>query len=391
MHKKNLVILGSSGSIGESALDIVRQFKNRFRVVGLSVNANIARLASQIREFKPEYVAIGDEASAKGLSADLRKKVRVLVAREGICELAALKEADLVLIAIVGSEAIFPLLSAIRAKKSIALANKESVVVGGALLRSEARKNKVKIIPVDSEQNAIFQCLEGHSSCMVESVYLTASGGPLIDYSAKQLKDVSLEKVLAHPRWKMGRKITVDSATLMNKGLEVIEAQQLFDLELKKIKVLIHRQALIHSMVEFVDGSILAQMAVTDMRLPIQYALTYPERWPNERFRLDPLCVGELSFSEPDCRRFPCLALAYEAARLGGSAPCALNAANEVAVAAFLDGRLAFGSIPRVIEKILKERDFKKNNDTLDSIFDTDKSARLRAGHWVDFYRKRGL
>ena len=389
--KKNIVILGSSGSIGENALDVVRQFKDRFRVIGLSVNANIQRLKAQTLEFKPECVAVRDESQAKELALKLRRKTKVLASMDGICELASLKAADVVLIAIAGSDAFFPLLSAIRARKTIALANKESLVVAGPLIRAQAKKNKARVIPIDSEQNAIFQCLQGYGLSMVERVYLTASGGPLVDYSQRHLQNVPLEKVLDHPRWKMGKKITVDSATMMNKGFEVIEAQQLFDLRLEQIKVLIHRQALIHSMVEFVDGSILAQMGVTDMRLPIQYALTYPERWLNPRLRLDPLRMGELSFSKPDFHKFPCLGLAYEAARLGGIVPCALNAANEVAVRAFFEKKLAFGCIPKVIEKVIMKERFPKMDVTLDSIFQTSRVATASAQRWVQFYGKRGL
>lgn len=388
MNKKNIVILGSSGSIGENTLDVIRQFRDRFRIVGLSVHSNIGRLEGQVKEFRPEYVAIGDEKKAE----DFRRRHRttkVLVSRDGVCELASLKEADLVVVAIVGCEAIFPLLSAIRSKKTIALANKESIVVGGPLIMREAGKYKVCMIPIDSEQNAIFQCLQGYRTSMVERVYLTASGGPLVDYSPQRLKNVPLEKVLAHPRWKMGKKITVDSATLMNKGFEVIEAAHLFGLDLDRIKVLIHRKALVHSMVEFVDGSYLAQMALTDMRLPIQVALSYPQRWPNPRLKLDPLKLDGLSFSKPDDRRFPCLGFAYEAAHRGGAAPCALNASNDVAVTAFMEGKIAFGLIPKVIEKILKRENYPKGSATLKEIFKTDSAVRREAAKLVEFYSKR--
>ncbi|HAJ56699.1 MAG TPA: 1-deoxy-D-xylulose-5-phosphate reductoisomerase [Candidatus Omnitrophica bacterium] len=389
MKKKNIVILGSSGSIGESALDVVRRYKDRFNVVGLSVNSNLERLKSQIKEFNPLSVAVGDADRACELAKSLRRGPEVLASREGICELARLKEADLVLIAIVGAEAVFPLLSAIKAKKTIALANKESVVIAGRLVRREALRHNVKIIPVDSEQSAIFQCLEGYDNGMVEGVYLTASGGPLVDYSAGQLRGVPLKKVLAHPRWKMGKKITVDSATLMNKGLEVIEAKELFGLALDRIKVLVHRQAIVHSMVEFCDGSILAQLAVTDMRLPIQVAMSYPERWPNRSLRLDPLKMGDLSFCQPDLKRFPCLALAYDAARRGGTLPCALNAANEVAVEAFLSGRISFMRIPDIVERVITKNRFSKDDLSLESIFETDWQARQSAMRLVG--KDRGL
>lgn len=389
MRPKRIVILGSSGSIGESALDVVRQFKGRFRVVGLAVGENIEKLKNQIREFHPSCVAVADEQGAKRLAAKTEKGTRVFFGAEGVCRLAALKDAELVLVAIVGSGAIAPLRSAIAAGKDIALANKEAVVMAGPLFLAEAKKNGVRIIPVDSEQNAIFQCLEGHDRAAVERVYLTASGGPLIDYTRRQLRDVAPEKVLVHPRWKMGRKITVDSATLMNKGLEVIETCELFGLRHDSIEVIIHRQAVIHSMVEFQDGSILAQMAATDMRLPIQYALTYPQRWRNGRLRLDPLKTGALTFAQPDLGRFPCLGLAYEAARRGGLMPCVLNAANEVAVAAYLGGKIAFGKIPSVIEKTMAAAKDRRADLTFDAVFDADARARAEAGRWVSFYGRR--
>ncbi|MDD5574147.1 MAG: 1-deoxy-D-xylulose-5-phosphate reductoisomerase [Candidatus Omnitrophica bacterium] len=388
--KKNVVILGSSGSIGESALDVVRRFKDKMRVVGLAVHTRTEKLAAQVREFRPCYVGIADEVRARAGRSVLPAKTKILAGREGICELAALKEADLVLIAIVGAEAIFPLLSAIRAGKAIALANKESVVVGGSLVMDEARRRGVRIIPIDSEQSAIFQCLEGYDPAMVRQVYLTASGGPLADYSKSRLERVPRAAVLKHPRWKMGPKITVDSATLMNKGLEVIEAQQLFGLGLDKIKVLVHRQALVHSMVEFVDGSILAQLGVTDMKLPIQYAMSYPERWGGASLRLDPLRMGTLHFSAPDTGKFPCLALAYEAARLGGAAPCVLNAANEVAVAAFLQGRIFFGRIPRVIEKTLFHRGYGRRAGSIEDLFRADRAARAVAEECVRHIENKG-
>jgi len=387
--RKNIVILGSTGSIGESALDIVRQYKDRFRVTGLAVGANIEKLKKQIEEFNPSFVSVACPEKAVELKKSLKGATKILTGRDGLCALASLKDADLVLVGIVGAEAIYPLLSAIRAKKTIALANKESIVMAADLVRREVRKNNVRLIPIDSEQNAIFQCLEGRSRLDVERIYLTASGGPLWNHTKDQLRRVALKEVLAHPRWKMGKKITVDSATLMNKGLEVIEARGLFDIELKRIKVLIHRQALIHSMVEFVDGSILAQMAVTDMRLPIQIALTYPERWPNDRLRLDPLKIEALSFEAPKNTKFPCLKLAYEAARLGGTGPCVLNAANEVAVSAFLERKLAFMRIPCIIEKVLKKNNCSNKAITLEAIFKADAWARQEARVWTEFYRRK--
>jgi len=291
-RKKNIVILGSTGSIGQSALDVVRQFRGRFRVLGLAVYGNTVALERQVAEFLPRHVVIADRAKAAAFRPKGMASRDIWSGPEGVCRMAALPEADLVLVSIVGSAAIAPLLAAIRAGKTIALANKEAIVIGGQLLSGLVRKHAARLVPVDSEQSAIFQCLEGYKTSMVRRVYLTASGGPLWDCSLDRIRRASVKKVLAHPRWKMGAKITVDSATLMNKGLEVIEALYLFGLKLDQVKIVIHRQALVHSMVEFVDGSVLAQLGVTNMKLPIQYALTYPERWPNARLRMDPLQMG---------------------------------------------------------------------------------------------------
>ncbi len=388
MSRKNIVIFGSSGSIGEAALEVVRRHKDKLRVVGLSVRCNTKALARQVEEFRPSVVAVGCDADACAVTQKLRRwGGRVLRGREGLCRLAAEKNVDTVLIAIVGSEAIFPLRAALRARKTVALANKESVVMGGELLMREARRYGARIIPIDSEQSAIFQCLEGHRVRDVERVYLTASGGALYGATKRALRCVSLKRVLLHPRWKMGPKITVDSATLMNKGLEVIEARHLFGLPLEKIDVVIHRQALIHSMVAFHDGSILAQMGVTDMKLPIQYALSYPERWAGGRLRLDPTRCGALTFERPDTRRFPCLDLAYEAARRGGCVPAVMNAANEVAVGAYLEGHLMFGDIPRVVGKVLAG-DWPKTVSRIEEIFEADTAARQSAGRWTRTLRK---
>jgi 1-deoxy-D-xylulose-5-phosphate reductoisomerase len=374
---KNIVILGSTGSIGTSALDVARRFPDRLRVVGLSVNRNTRLLARQAAEFKPTHVAIADSAAAGSFKGP--RGLHVLTGSDGVEALATLKNADVVVVAIVGGKALKPLLAAIRAGKTIALANKESIVMAGAHVMALAKKTGAKIIPVDSEQSAIFQCLEGQRRETLERLYLTASGGPLWDLSAKALERVTKKRVLAHPRWKMGPKITVDSATLMNKGLEVIEARHLFDVALDKIEVVVHRQAIIHSMVSFVDGSLLAQLAVTDMRLPIQFALTYPERWPNPLLKMDPFSVGDLTFERPDMKRFPCLAIAYEASRQGGGVPAAMNAANEVAVEAFLNEEIGLGAIPRVVESVLKRGRFLRGRASLDEIIKTDDTARIFA------------
>jgi len=388
--KKNIVILGSSGSIGEASLNVARRHKDKLRVVGLSVRANTPALVRQVREFRPRTVVVGAGVDAASVKRAVRRYgCQVLQGREGLCRLAADKGTDVVVLAIVGSEAVFPLRAAIKQCKTIALANKESIVMGGDLLMREARRFGACIVPVDSEQSAIFQCLEGHRRVDVERVYLTASGGSLYGLTKAQLRDVPRARVLAHPRWKMGPKITVDSATLMNKGLEVIEARHLFGLPFEKISIVIHRQALIHSMVAFRDGSILAQMGVTDMRLPIQYALSYPQRWPDSRLHLDVARCGALTFEDPVMRRFPCLELAFEAGRRGGCVPAVMNAANEVAVAAFLEGRLKFGDIPRVIERVMAES-WREKITKIEEIFTADVAARELALSRVRVLTKRG-
>lgn len=385
LKKKNIVILGSTGSIGQSALAVARQFPDRLRVLGLAAGRDADLLARQARLFGPAYVALADKNKASSLGV----AAKVLSGPEGVEALASLKDADVILLAIVGGAAIRPLLAAIRAGKTIALANKESIVAGGPLVASAVKKYGARLIPVDSEQSAIFQCLSGHGVERARRVYLTASGGPLVDYSSRRLSRAGIREVLAHPRWKMGAKITVDSATLMNKGLEVIEAMHLFGLKLDQIQVVIHRQALVHSMVEFLDGSLLAQVGVTDMKLPIQYAMSYPERWANNRLRLDPIASGPWTFEAPDIRRFPCLALAYEAARQGGTAPCVLTAANEVAVALFLDGRIGFGDIPRIIGGALASV-ARAGRASWEDIFKADTAARDEAWRLAGGLRKRG-
>jgi len=389
MVRKNIVILGSSGSIGEAALEVCRRHKDKLRVAGLSVRCNTKALLRQVEEFRPPTVVVGCEADAGAVTQKVRRwGGRVLRGREGLCRLAAEKGVDTVLMAIVGSEAIFPLRSALGARKTVALANKESVVMGGAFLMREAQRGGGRIVPVDSEQSAIFQCLEGYRVADVERVYLTASGGALYRLAKRTLRCAPVRRVLAHPRWKMGPKITVDSATLMNKGLEVIEAQHLFGLPIEKISVVVHPQALVHSMVAFRDGSLLAQMGATDMKLPIQYALSYPERWEAGGSRLDPARCGALTFEEPERRRFPCLDLAYEAARQGGTVPAVMNAANEVAVAAYLEGNLRFGDIPALIAKVMADS-WPRSVSRIEEIFEADAQARESAARWAQILKKR--
>jgi 1-deoxy-D-xylulose-5-phosphate reductoisomerase len=375
---KRIAILGSTGSIGKSALDVIRNLGARFRVAGLSTNSNTAVLEKQIKEFHPEFVCVNEPSAARELKPRLNGKVKFLSGEEGLIKLAQNKEIDAILLAISGSGALVPLLKAIDCGKRIALANKEALVMAGPLIMKMATRRKAKIIPIDSEQSAIWQCLEGERTSALKNIYLTASGGPLRKMSRKEIKNISIGKVLRHPRWKMGRKISVDSASLMNKGLELLEAMFLFGVTSDKVKILIHPEAVIHSMVEFVDGSVLAQLSPTDMRIPIQYALTYPDRLPSPLGGMDFCTLGELHFQRPDFGKFPCLGLAYRAASELGTAPCILNAANEVGVSEFLRGTLRFIEIPGVIEKVM-DRHHNKQSPTLRDIREADAWARREA------------
>jgi 1-deoxy-D-xylulose-5-phosphate reductoisomerase len=351
---KRIAVLGSSGSIGESTLSVIRSLPQYFKVEALSVNSDIVKLKQQIKEFKVRLVCVRDAQAAYKLGADLGSSVKVFCAEEGLSEMVKDSRIDLVMFAITGSAALNPLLAAIRNGKDIALANKEAMVMAGPLVMRLAEKYKVKILPVDSEQSAIWQCLGNFSKSNVSKIYLTASGGSLRSLPASKFKRISLRKVLRHPRWKMGRKITVDSATLMNKGLELLEAMFLFNLGVEKIKVLIHPEALIHSMVEFDDGVIIAQLSEADMRIPIQYALSYPQRLINKLSGVDFYRLSALHFERPDFKKFPCLALAYQAARQLGTMPAVLNAANEVGVNSFLSKQIDFLTIPKIVEKVMR-------------------------------------
>ena len=351
---KKIAVLGSSGSVGQSTLEVVRSLPGQFKVTALSVNSDIVKLKQQIAEFHPKLVCVGNPKQAAKLSASLGAGVKVLCGAEGLDELVKDKDVQQVMVAITGAAALDPLITAIKSGKEIALANKEALVMAGAMLMRLCREHQVQLRPVDSEQSAIWQSLGGQDEAYVRRVYLTASGGPLWNLPAGKFKEVSLEKVLCHPRWKMGRKITVDSATLMNKGLELLEAMYLFNLGVDKIKVLIHPEALIHSMVEFNDGVIMAQLSVADMRVPIQYALLYPERLPNALAGIDFYALNELHFAKPDLGRFPSLGLAYQAAREQGTMPAVLNAANEASVEKFLNRKIKFLAIPKIVEKVMR-------------------------------------
>lgn len=381
---KRIAILGSTGSIGRSTLKVIRQFSKDFYAIGLATNSNIDILYQQIKEFHPEFICVRDRRAALDLKSKLKFKcIRLFIGEEGLEEMVYDKRIDKIVLAISGSAALLPLLRAIENRKEIALANKEAVVMAGPIIMDMALKRKVKIIPIDSEQSAIWQCLEGGDKNKLKNVYLSASGGPFWGKDKKEFKNISIRQVLRHPRWKMGRKISVDSATLMNKGFEVLETMYLFGIEPQKIKILIHPEAIIHSMVEFIDGVILAQLSVTDMYIPIQYALSYPERLSNKLNSIDFYELKKLSFYKPDFKRFPCLELAYKVADQGGTMPAVLNAANEVSVDEFLKKRLDFVYIPKVIEKVLSRHKNKLKPKLVD-ILEADNWARVEAYKVID-------
>ncbi len=352
---KRLAILGSTGSIGQNALAVVAEHPQEFQVVGLAAGKNVAVLAEQVRAVRPRLVSVQDAAAARELKNILagHSPVEILAGPEGAVAVAAAADADLVVSAMVGAVGLEPTLAAVEAGKTVALANKETLVAAGSLVMAAVAANGAALIPVDSEHSAIFQALEGQRREAVRRLWLTASGGPFRTWPREKLAAATPSQALKHPNWSMGAKITIDSATMMNKALEVIEASVLFGLPVSQVEVFIHPQSIIHSLVEFVDGSVLAQLGWPDMRLPIAYALTYPRRLPLNSEPLDLGKVAQLTFERPDFTRFPSLRLGYEAAGVGGTMPAVLNAANEVAVAAFLDGRLPFMGIPRVVEETM--------------------------------------
>jgi 1-deoxy-D-xylulose-5-phosphate reductoisomerase len=372
---KQLAILGSTGSIGVNTLDIVRQFPDRFKVTSLSAGRNIQLLKQQVLQFQPKRVSVLDKELSETLRRELSTEpVDIVHGVEGLIQVATHPEVDQVVSALVGAVGLIPTLSAIKTGKQIALANKESLVMAGKIIIREARRNNAFMLPIDSEHSAIFQALTGHRREDVHRIILTASGGPFLNHPLAKLKEVSVRDALRHPNWEMGRKITVDSASLMNKGLEVIEAHWLFDIPVEKIEVQIHPQSVIHSMVEYRDGSIVAQMGITDMKIPIAYALSYPERLPLQLPRLDLFQKGGLTFFPPDLERFPCLDLAYRSIKIGETMPAILNAANEVAVNAFLDGSLPFTRVPHLIQRVMEEH-VVRPVQTIEDI--------LRADHWA--------
>jgi 1-deoxy-D-xylulose-5-phosphate reductoisomerase len=380
---KSLSILGSTGSIGLSTLDVVRQHPERFKVVGLAEGHDVKLLAEQIREFRPEVVSVRDNASADTLRSLLGDhKPEIFHGLEGAGTVAAADSAEIVVSAIVGAAGLVPTVMAIKAKKNIALANKETMVVAGRLVSDLARENGVSIIPVDSEHSAIYQSLTGHRHEDVLRLILTASGGPFLNTPAEDIRKVTPQQALKHPKWSMGAKITIDSATLMNKGLEVIEAHWLFDMPAEKIGVVVHPQSIIHSMVEYIDGCVMAQMGVPDMRAPIAYAIAYPERCPSGIEHLNLTSVATLTFQEPDAVKFPCLRLAYDALKAGKTYPAVLNAANEIAVAAFLDNKIGFTDIADLVDKTMQAHEAYSPVE-LDEYLQADRWARQTAGGFI--------
>ncbi|PYM15478.1 MAG: 1-deoxy-D-xylulose-5-phosphate reductoisomerase [Verrucomicrobia bacterium] len=376
---KNVVLLGSTGSIGTSAIKVAEDLPDRVRLVGLAAGGNAELLAKQTLKHRPEAISISDPVRAGELQAVLGARTRVYAGNEGLVKLATLPAADIVLIAIVGTAGLQPALAAIRAGKDIAVASKEILVMAGEIVMSEARKWGARVLAVDSEHSAIFQCLDGKPSSSVRRLWLTASGGPFRQTPREEFPNITVERALKHPSWVMGRKITIDSATLFNKGLEMIEARWLFDIEIGRVQVVVHPQSVVHSMVEFVDGSIIAQLSTPDMCLPIQYALTYPERAGSDRVQTHFAKLGSLTFEEPDLDRFPALNLARRAGEAGGTMPAVLNAANEVAVEAFCNRKIGFEQITQTVAGVMK-RHQPVTHPSLDEILSADAWARVEAG-----------
>ncbi|MDP1559228.1 MAG: 1-deoxy-D-xylulose-5-phosphate reductoisomerase [Nitrosomonas sp.] len=387
---RHLAVLGSTGSIGESTLDVVARHQDRFHVVALTANNNVVKMLAQCRRFEPRYAVMLDVTSAERLDTEIRKaglETEVLTGVESLEKVASLAEVDTVMAAIVGAAGIRPTFAAARTGKQVLLANKETLVMAGHIFMDVVKQHHATLLPIDSEHNAILQSLpENFSGNLadvgVRRILLTASGGPFRCSSLSELEQVTPEQACAHPNWDMGRKISVDSATMMNKGLEVIEARWLFNAAPEKIQVVIHPQSVIHSMVEYVDGSVLAQLGNPDMRTPIAHAMGYPERIESGVSSLDMFKVAQLDFEAPDLKRFPCLGLAYQALAAGGNMPAILNAANEIAVASFLGGRMSFTAIPAMIEQVMQIIS-QKDMTTLDDVLEADNMAREAAREWL--------
>ena len=377
---KNISILGATGSIGTQTLDVIRNSEDEIKLIGITANSSVEKMKDIIKEFKPKYVGMMDESSANDIKEFCKKEypnIEVLRGMDGLVKIATLDEIDTVVTSVVGMIGLKPTIAAIEAKKDIALANKETLVVAGELVMKKAKENNVKILPVDSEHSAIFQSLSGYNNKDINKIILTASGGPFRGKTTEDLREVTVKEALKHPKWNMGQKISIDSATLMNKGLEVIEAHFLFDTDYDNIEVVVHPQSIIHSMVEYKDASVIAQLGTPDMRLPIQYALNYPERKGMIAKPLNFYELGALTFEKPDLETFKCLRFAYEAGKIGGLAPTILNGANEEAVALLLDEKIKFLQIAEIIEDCMNV--FKENyydEITLDSVIELDKKVR---------------
>ena len=384
MEKRNIAILGSTGSIGQQALNVVRQHPDRFSVDLLTAHRNTDLLIRQAREFEPNAVVIRDESLYKTVADALQPLgIKVFAGMDSICSLAAADSVDMVLTALVGYSGLKPTIAAIKAGKPIALANKETLVAGGPVVMDLVRQYNVPLLPVDSEHSAIFQCLLGAAGNRIRKIHLTASGGPFRTWRREDIEKATFREALQHPQWNMGAKITIDSATMMNKGFEMIEARWLFDTAPEDIRIVVHPQSILHSMVEFEDGAVLAQMGHPDMREPIQFALSFPDRLTLNNRKLDFPAIGSLTFEEPDFEKFPCLGLAFEAIRRGGNLPCAMNAANEAAVAAYLHEKIAFYDIPRIISEIMGCTAFIEK-PSLEDILQTNKEAFDRANLLID-------
>jgi 1-deoxy-D-xylulose-5-phosphate reductoisomerase len=376
---KRLAILGSTGSIGVNTLDIVRQFPEEFEVVSLSAGMNIQLLKNQILQFRPKLVSVFNKELSETLRRELTHiPIEIVHGVEGLIQVATHPEVEQVVSAIVGAVGLIPTLSAIKTGKAIALANKESLVMAGKIMMEEAKRNNVQILPVDSEHSAVFQAVLGHRKEDVHRIILTASGGPFLNFPLERLHEVTVKEALNHPHWEMGKKITIDSASLMNKGLEVIEAHWLFNIPIEKIVVQIHPQSIVHSMVEYIDGSIVAQMGIADMRIPISYALSFPHRLPLNLPPLNLSQIGGLTFFSPDPERFPCLKLAYQSIEIGETMPAILNAANEIAVNAFLEGSLKFTHLPLLLQRVMEDHEVKSVH-TIEDILRADQWARERS------------
>jgi len=380
---KKISVLGSTGSIGVSTLQIVEEFPDAYQVVALTAGANLDLLCTQARKFLPAVVAVINNQDAKNVRERLSDlNIEVCCGVEGMIQCATLADADMVVAAVVGAAGLVPTMAAVQAGKDIALANKETLVMAGGLIMEEARQQGVKLLPVDSEHSAIFQALAGHRHSDIRRLILTASGGPFREWPATEFRHITPAAALAHPNWSMGKKITIDSATLMNKGLEVIEAHWLFAVPAPQIDVHIHPESIVHSMVEYVDGSVIAQLGVPDMKTPIAYALSWPQRLPLNQPGLDLCHIGKLTFSAPDLQRFPCLALAFQALESGGTLPAVMNAANEVAVAAFLSAQIPFSGIPELIERVMACH-APEAVTTVERVLQADRWARVRAREFI--------